>query len=104
MSKSIKTEEAFDKAYQTQTNHIVRANTPSSVADDDICSFGGKMYETYGDEIKYVLEMAKENRVVTILESGNDIYFASGYHIVNRLGYLITDKPIDVEFDFKLDW
>lgn len=104
------TEEQFDKKFKLVKNHI-----------DKNASFDGKMFETFGLELEYVLIMAKENRVVTIIE-GEDvpdesgemdedgevvmhstIYYASGYHLVNRLGFLIVDKPITEDFEIKID-
>jgi hypothetical protein len=56
--------------------------------------------------------MIDSNRVVTIIEGDTDVdvdespinlYYVSGYHLVNRLGYLILDKPYTEEFEVKLD-
>lgn len=88
------TEEEFDELYSLIDNPL-----------DDNASFDGKMFETYGEEIFYVLAMVKDNRVITILEGDDDAtYYASGYHLFNRLGYLITQEPITEEFEVKLDW
>jgi hypothetical protein len=99
------TEEQFDEQFELIENHI-----------DDNASFNGCMFETYGDEIDFVFEMAKENRVITIIESDceediNDsgevnacMYYVSGYHMVNRIGYLITTEPITEDFEVKLEW
>jgi len=79
--------------------------------------FSGKMFETFGLELSYVTEMAKLNRVITIIESDGDedseldedgdarpnMYFVSGMHHVNRLGYLISENPIEYEFECKID-
>jgi len=102
-------EEQFYDMFEIQKNHI-----------DDNASFGGCVYETFGDEIEYVYSMIKENRVVTIIESddcdevevdedGNEfpkpcMYYASGFHVVNRMGYLILDKPYTFDFEVKIDW
>lgn len=109
------TEKEFDEKYTPQINHIVRALTEIDIADEEICSFSGCMYETFGAEMKYVLKMVKENRVVTILEGGETepdehgdthsiIYYASGYHLVDRLGFFVLDKPYTEEFEVTLDW
>lgn len=109
------TEEQFEGMFTPQINHIERALADKSIADEDICSFSGTMYETFGADLEYVLEMAKQNRVVTIIEGDEDtigedgeehatIYYASGYHLVNRLGFLVLDKPYEQEFEVKLDW
>ncbi len=111
------TEEEFDEKYELQVNHIVRANQPVEVADEDICSFNGCMYETYGEELQYVLD-TPVNRIITIIEGEDDtcsgeceacecspsMFYVSGYHIVNRVGYLITKEPITEEFEVKLEW
>lgn len=104
------TEEQFDEKFKLQINHIVRAKQPSSVADEDICSFDGCMFETYGEELEYVKEMAKQNRVITILEGDDEsdeqdymnMFYTSGMHHVNRIGYLITTEPIDDNFEFEV--
>jgi hypothetical protein len=28
----------------------------------------------------------------------------SGFHLVNRLGYLVLDKPYEYEFEVKVAW
>jgi hypothetical protein len=98
------TEEQFDKLFNLIDNHI-----------DDNAAFDGKMFETYGKEIEFVIEMAKLNRVVTIIESDEgceedeegflmpNMYYVSGMHHVNRIGYLITEEPIDFEFECLID-
>ena len=102
------TEEQFDDKFKLVKNHI-----------DDNASFDGNMFETYGEELEFVKEMAKQNRVITIIEGetnpdfddedGNEgfnepnMYYVSGMHVVNRIGYLVTDKPLDIEFEAKID-
>jgi hypothetical protein len=91
------TEEQFDEQFTLVDNHI-----------DTNASFTGQMFETYGEELEYVKEMAKEKRVITIIESDNDndgldLFYASGMHLVNRLGYLITTEPITFEFEVNLE-
>tara|TARA_Y100000389_G_C17451682_1_gene515311 strand:+ start:2084 stop:2389 length:306 start_codon:yes stop_codon:yes gene_type:complete len=97
------TEEQFDEQYELVTNHI-----------DDNASFDGNMFETYDEELTFVREMAKENRVITIIEGDEDIenefgeptlnmFYVSGMHLVNRIGYLVTKEPITEEFEVKLE-
>jgi len=58
--------------------------------------------------------MAKEDRVITIIEGDEDVenefgeptlnmFYVSGMHLVNRIGYLITKEPIKEEFEVKLE-
>lgn len=97
------TEEQFDENFNLVENHI-----------DNNASFGGKMFETYGSELEFVNEMAKQNRVITIIETDGDevdeegdlipnMYYVSGMHHVNRIGYLISENPIDFEFECLID-
>ena len=97
------TEEQFDGYFNLIDNHI-----------NDNASFDGKMFETYGLELECVIEMAKQNRVITIIESDGDevddegdlipnMYYVSGMHHVNRIGYLITEEPIGFEFECLID-
>jgi hypothetical protein len=111
-------EEQFENKYELMINQFERAKHPDTVSDEDICSFSGCMFETFGEELEYVLEMEKQNRVITIIEGEDDtcsgeceacecspsMFYVSGYHIVNRIGYLITTEPITEEFEVKLDW
>jgi hypothetical protein len=108
------TEEEFYAMFIPQINHFERAIADASIADEDICSFNGCLYETYSPDIDYVIEMSKLNRVVTIIEGdteeaaeGGEImtgcYYTSGYRLFNRLGFLILDKPYEFEFEVKID-
>lgn len=67
---------------------------------DDNASYDGKMFETYGDELSYVLSFAnhadpeERSKVWTIVEGDNNsICISQGYHLVNRIGYLISQIP-----------
>jgi hypothetical protein len=95
------TETQFDDLFNLIDNKI-----------DLNAAFGGKMFETYGNELAFVQQMAKMNRVITIVETdeseeSDDVIpmmcYVSGYHVVNRIGYFITDAPIDFEFECILD-
>lgn len=97
------TEEQFDNQFELSINHI-----------DDNASFDGNMFETFDEELTFVREMAKENRVITIIEGDEDVenefgeptlnmFYVSGMHLVNRIGYLITKEPITEEFEVKLE-
>ncbi|ADZ69111.1 hypothetical protein [Polymorphum gilvum] len=56
--------------------------------------FDGLMFETFGPELDAV--KAADPACVWTLVSGDDddgLYLLSGFHFVNRLGYLITECP-----------
>ena len=69
--------------------------------------------------------MSKKNRVVTIIEGDDgdeyeetyinlmggeikemnsicNLYYASGFHSINRLGYFVLDKPYQYEFEVNI--
>lgn len=110
------TEEEFWEKYKPIKNHL-----------DNNASWNGCMYETYGDEKQHCFELAqKENRVWTIIES-DDIeydpdeedpeeddddeetyepmcmYIISGFHYVNRMGFIITEHPYEEEMEIKIE-
>jgi len=121
MNNTIKviSEDEFYEKYNPVQNHL-----------DNEASWGGTLYETFGDELDYCFELAKkENRVWTILEcddlepddddddddedddeEGDDeiyqpscLYIVSGFHYVNRIGFMITKTPYNEEIEVKLD-
>ena len=75
-------EEFFD-VYKPIENHI-----------DNNASFEGVMFETFGEELEYVLS-ADPKCVVTYADGDNGTYIFSGYHLVNRIGYFITSIPVE---------
>ena len=100
MAKKIN-EDDFWSNYKPQINHLERAKQPDSVEDEDICSWAGCMYETYGEDISYILSLANDKtgvnykRVWTIIECEDTFVVSAGYHLVNRMGYLVTENPWD---------
>jgi hypothetical protein len=74
---------------------IVNTITPESSFD---FGDGGMMYETYGDDLTFVLEVANENprNVWTLIEGKDDAgYIVNGYRLVNRIGYFVTEEPAE---------
>ena len=60
--------------------------------------YDGCMFETYGEEVKYVCDLInneqKLNHVWTILDTGfEETWIFPGYFLCDRIGYLITEKP-----------
>lgn len=89
MSELLISEEQFDEQFNLVQNHIV-----------DDAAFGGCMFETYDEELIYIREMRAnpetKGKVWTIITGEDDsLFYSSGYHIVNRLGYLITEESVD---------
>ncbi len=69
---------------------------PNAIATTDR-GFEGKLFETFGAEHNYVQTVVKEepDRVWTVVDADGKWYIAQGYHYVNRVGYLITEKPFN---------
>ena len=75
------TEDEFFEKFTPVENHL-----------DDNAAWDSCMFETYGKEEEYVRKQDKNN-VWTIVEGDDDTMFIeSGYHFVNRMGYLITKE------------
>ena len=64
---------------------------PNNINPDS--SFGGYMFETYGNEYEFI-KKAKDNYIWTYGD-GDDggTYVWSGWSFVNRIGYFITEVP-----------
>jgi hypothetical protein len=73
---------------------------------DKDASFNGVMYETYGEELEYVIAQ-DNNKIWTLVDtSEGDTVIINGYHLVNRIGYFITtfgwvEEYITVEMEGK---
>lgn len=71
-------------------------------------SFGDVMFETFGEELEFVLSFANDlkrsQRVWTIVEVDGEMYLTAGFHIINRVGYIITEKEWETgteEFQYE---
>jgi hypothetical protein len=87
------TEDMFWETYKPKKNHI-----------DDNASFDGCMFETFGEEVKYVVQVANDPKTTKTVwtithDDGSDgeekMYYSAGYHLVNRIGYIITEKEYE---------
>lgn len=80
--------------YKPITNHL-----------DTNASFDGAMFETYGDELDFVRN--EDSDFVWTYGDGDDGggYIWSGAHLVNRIGYFITEVPCppDTIVQIKVD-
>ena len=50
------------------------------------------MFETYGEELDTV-RAAKPECIWTLIECDECQVISKGFHLVNRIGYLITEEP-----------
>jgi len=85
--------EVLDAKYQPEKNQFSEKQQGEFVEDK---------FETYGEELNYVLSIANTEpaRVWTLVDGDDgNLYIASGYHLVNRVNYFITKKPCELEFE-----
>lgn len=86
----------FYEKYKPVINHLERKRQPKSVADEDIASYGGAMYETYGEDVEYIRSLCKEgkeNLVWTITDCDGELIVQTGCWLINRIGYIVTENP-----------
>jgi hypothetical protein len=81
----MKTEADFDKLYTYDTSVVSTVFDPESQAG---------MLETYGADLKLVLDIANKTpmRVWTMVDGDDGMYLLQGYHLVNRIYYVITEQ------------
>jgi hypothetical protein len=84
MGHKIITFEKWAEEFKPTTNHM-----------DDNASYDGAMFETYGDELDHVRVADKFNIWTLISGDNGSTWIISGYHLVNRMGYFITEKPFE---------
>ena len=65
--------DSFVETYKPIKNHL-----------DDNASGDGCSFETYGSELEFVLETARENpnKVWTIVDANGKLYLTNGYHLM----------------------
>ena len=69
-----------------------------------------ELIETYGEDLKLVLRQMGENprKVWTVLDHGKEhegyehLYVVAGYHLCNRLNYIVTEQEWENEDEVYL--
>jgi hypothetical protein len=84
------TEDDFLARFKPVPNHI-----------DPSRGFDGCMFETFGEELAYV-QGQDRNFVWTILDCDGQLLIESGFHFVNRLGYLIATVPTEPDHTYSV--
>ena len=73
---------------------------------DENSSFDQTMFETYGDEVEHVNDMActpdTKHTVWTYIDGEDGTYIVDGYHYVNRIGHFITEKSADPDATYEV--
>ncbi len=82
------TEDEFDFRYPLVQNHL-NPNASWAYGDSPGC-----LFETFGEEVAFVRR--QDPRTIWTLVDGEDgdMYVTSGFHFVNRIGYLLSTIPI----------
>jgi hypothetical protein len=94
----MKTEKTFLKKYTPLFNEVLVKEGMTQLEKENVAPFAGCLYETYGEELKFVFNKAKTNyfkNVWTIIHSdgrSNALYVVAGWHLVNRVGYILTKE------------
>lgn len=67
---------------------------------DENAGYDGFLFETYGQELEYVLSQIENGTVLTLIDCGDEERsITQGYHLVNRLGYFILEEPPLFNYD-----
>ena len=87
------TEDEFDTRYPLVINHL-NPNASWIFGDGPGC-----LFETYGQELAFV--SSQNPRTIWTLVDGDDgsQFLLSGFHIVNRIGYLVSTVPFPEDAD-----
>ena len=96
--------ESFDKP-ETKIlsfDEFIKEYKPKRNSLNPDAAFDGHMFETFGEEENYVAHYDK-NYVWTVIEENDRTMIIPGYHFVNRLGYIITEKPWPSEIDIAVE-
>jgi hypothetical protein len=79
----------FEEQFKPIKNHLF--NDPDQ-----------RMFETYGEEVEFVLSKEAEHKVWTYADGDYCSYVSSGYHYVNRIGYYITEVAFDPDTQYEI--
>ena len=94
----ILSEDEFEKLYPLIVNHL-NPNASWSVGNGRGC-----LFETFGDELEFV-KSQDPSKVWTLVDCDEGSCIISGFHFVNRVGYLISTVPVgpnvNVEVQFE---
>jgi hypothetical protein len=58
-------------------------------------------FETYGEELEFVRSQP-ENTIWTEMDGDQGVSIVSGYHLINRIQYYITEVPYDPEYMYEI--
>jgi hypothetical protein len=81
---------------------------PNHLSKDQGCDFGNGscLFETYGQDHEYIRTL-NQNRSLclwTLLEVDGKLFISEGCHFVNRLGYLVTERPYNPSEQYEINY
>ena len=82
------TAQEFEDQYPVITNHL-DDNASWAYGDGPGC-----LFETYGEELDFVRAQDPQTIWTLVDGSNGDQYLHSGYHLVDRIGYVISTIPV----------
>lgn len=87
--------DAFAERFQPIQNHM---NSNASVD----FGRGGCLFETYGEELAFV--RSQNPQCIWTIVDGDDgeSLIVSGYHFVNRLGYILTARSVPADESYTV--
>lgn len=89
LTVTVLTEEQFDERFPLVANNL-----------DPDAAFDGCMFETYGAELDFVRQQDPDCIWTLMTDDDGLLCLSSGYHFVNRLGYLISLVPVEADRDY----
>lgn len=53
------------------------------------------LFETFGEDIAYIYSLRDAGSLCiwTVIDHEGEVYITEGYHFVNRIGHIVTEKP-----------
>ncbi|RLA75382.1 MAG: hypothetical protein DRG11_01310 [Epsilonproteobacteria bacterium] len=69
---------------------------------DDEAGMDGMLFDICGEELNYVKEESSSGTVWTLIEKHKQRYILEGFHIKDRVGYIITAIP-NTNINIKLE-
>ena len=81
------------KKYKPIKNHL-----------DDNASCNGEMFETYGEELEFIRQQDPSKVWTYADDAEGNTYVASGYSLVNRIGYFITEVGVSQNDLVIVEW
>lgn len=78
-------ESQFEERFPLRRNHL----NPSGWTIDGV----GYLFETYGEDLAFVRRQHPQYVWTLREDDGGSLVLLSGFHIVNRVGYLVSTAP-----------